>query len=204
MIRIAAIFLITFGTFVSYAANVEWNSVVSWYSADLFKIGNHIGGGMADLSIGLSVTSESSGSYTLRCMVVDALFVGNWVSATTGDLVDASTVRKIDSYFVHAYIDDRQYSSADLNVEAESDFYLSFVTAEDMDLVPDDQMTCYYGWVGFNIDKNGVISVIGSAWDLDGGPMIVGGGAAGPTPEPSGGVLVVFGAALLALRRRRR
>ena len=43
-----------------------------------------------------------------------------------------------------------------------------------------------------------------SAIDLDGGPMIVGGGAwEDSTPEPTSGLLLFFGAALLTLRRRR-
>ena len=57
-----------------------------------------------------------------------------------------------------------------------------------------------YGWVEFGYDdSNGLIAVSG-ALDLDGGPMIVGGGS---IPEPSSGLLLLLGAAGLALRRRR-
>ena len=54
-----------------------------------------------------------------------------------------------------------------------------------------------YGWV----ELSGT-DVRASAWDLDGGPMIVGGGSA-LTPEPSSALLLLVGGALLALKRRR-
>ena len=42
-------------------------------------------------------------------------------------------------------------------------------------------------------------------YDLDGGPMVVGGGAwTDGIPEPSGGVLFLVGAAMLGLRRVKR
>ncbi len=53
-----------------------------------------------------------------------------------------------------------------------------------------------YGWV----ELSGT-DVVASAWDADGGPMIVGGGSA-LTPEPSSALLLLVGGALLALRRR--
>ena len=62
-----------------------------------------------------------------------------------------------------------------------------------------------YGWVALSEDAYGNPVAISSAIDLDGGPMIVGGGAwEGVTPEPASGLLLFFGAALLALRRRRK
>ena len=49
----------------------------------------------------------------------------------------------------------------------------------------------------------GKVTLLGSAIDLDGGPMVVGGGAwEGGIPEPSGGMLVLLGAAMLGLRRK--
>ena len=65
-----------------------------------------------------------------------------------------------------------------------------------------------YGWaqIGMLGDENsGHLYMKHSAIDLDGGPMIVGGGAwDGATPEPVSGLLLLLGGALLALRRRRR
>ena len=64
-----------------------------------------------------------------------------------------------------------------------------------------------FGWVGLSLTGYaGEAFLYGwqSAIDLDGGPMIVGGGAwEGDTPEPASGLLLIVGASLLVLRRRR-
>ena len=57
-----------------------------------------------------------------------------------------------------------------------------------------------YGWVEISADEDGTLKLVGSAIDIDGGPMIVGSGSA--TPEPSSALLLLVGGALLALRRR--
>ena len=58
-----------------------------------------------------------------------------------------------------------------------------------------------YGWIAMSYNGDSLV-LTGSAWDADGGPMIVGGGSA-LIPEPSAAVLLFVGGALLALRRRR-
>ena len=64
-----------------------------------------------------------------------------------------------------------------------------------------------YGWMELQVlgrDGNGYLLGWHSALDLDGGPMVVGGGAwDGSTPEPASGLLLLVGCALLALKRRR-
>lgn len=65
----------------------------------------------------------------------------------------------------------------------------------------EDPSIVAYGWVGLQATGDGNLFVVASAIDLDGGPMIVGGGSA--TPEPSCGLLLLLGAGLLALRRVR-
>ena len=59
-----------------------------------------------------------------------------------------------------------------------------------------------YGWIAISYNGES-LALIGSAFDTDGGPMIVGGGSA-LTPEPSSGLLLLVGGGLLALRRRRQ
>ena len=55
-----------------------------------------------------------------------------------------------------------------------------------------------YGWVEFGFDDSNGLIVVNGALDLDGGPMMVGGGA---IPEPSSGLLVLLGLVALSLRR---
>ena len=57
-----------------------------------------------------------------------------------------------------------------------------------------------YGWVAMSYNGDS-LALIGSAFDADGGPMIVGGGSA-LTPEPSSALLLLVGGALLALKRQ--
>lgn len=57
------------------------------------------------------------------------------------------------------------------------------------------------GWVELAYDVDEGLRIEHSAIDLDGGAMIVGGGA---IPEPTGGWLVAVGFALIGLRRRYR
>ena len=53
-----------------------------------------------------------------------------------------------------------------------------------------------YGWLQLGIDQTGVLYLGPNAYDLDGGPMVVGGGAwEGGIPEPSGGILFLLGVA---------
>ena len=57
-----------------------------------------------------------------------------------------------------------------------------------------------YGWVAMSYNGDS-LALTGSAFDADGGPMIVGGGSA-LTPEPSSALLLLVGGALLALKRQ--
>ena len=69
-------------------------------------------------------------------------------------------------------------------------------------IVSDEYSSYVYGWVEIGWGEYGNDPVVlSSAWDADGGPMIVGGGSA-LTPEPSAALLLLVGGALLALRRR--
>ena len=57
----------------------------------------------------------------------------------------------------------------------------------------------FYGWVELQVGQDGVVRLASSALDLDGGPMIVGGGSA--TPEPSSAMLFVLGVGFLLMKR---
>ena len=59
----------------------------------------------------------------------------------------------------------------------------------------------YFGWVELNVNR-GEVSLLGSYVDLDHNPVIAG-QYESVIPEPSSGLLLLVGGALLALRRRK-
>ena len=148
--------------------------------------------------------SEGGGAYAME-------FIGNWSAASAGDIVSESTTRHKDSYFYHSTLDDSppdscygtDYTPYSIFVEPDSSFYLMFAhesPASAFGLGPSEYV---YGWIEVGVDSAGNLTLLDSAADLDGGPMIVGGGAyTGATPEPTAGVLLLLGAAALGLRRR--
>ncbi len=139
-------------------------------------------------------------------------FSGNWVVAAQGDVVDATTTRNLASYFHHAYIDEPSINSNtarsdyDIIERSNTQFYLMFAVEDIAYRVgsifgESKEREVFYGWVELEVDSAGNLSLLASAIDLAGGPMIVGGGSA--IPEPASGLLLLVGGALLALRRRR-
>ncbi len=129
----------------------------------------------------------------------------NWIVAQKNSLVDASTTRLLqdEDYLLHYMLDDDRYLGAkDLIVEANVGLYLAFVCSDVIGYSDPSEVPVVYGWVELVVDDNGNVIASSSAADLDGGPMVVGGGAwEGGIPEPSGGMLLLIGAAVLGLRR---
>lgn len=154
-------------------------------------------------SLSLGIVSQRIGTemYSVAFESVNLLFVGTWMEAALNDIAGVSTIRNDASVLAYTVREDGDFwveGGAPISVKSNSDFYLMFAcNGLDEHLEVSDTV---YGWVGYHIDQRGQITVLSSAWDLDGGPMIVGGGSA--TPEPSGGLLLVLGAAALALRRK--
>ena len=132
----------------------------------------------------------------------------NWLGASYGDIADESTTRHKDSYFLHLFVDEtyaemsvggRAYTPYNIFVEPDSSFYMMFAVQGGSLENP----RYAYGWIEVGVDAEGNLTLLDSAADLDGGPMIVGGGAyTGATPEPSAGLLLLVGVAALGLRRR--
>lgn len=122
-----------------------------------------------------------------------------WVRQMSyGEVVGAESMRGEGlTYFYHA---EKGHSGIDSDYAVAPNSYLAICVEAG---VPRDPFYAY-GWVELGWDENGYPPgpvVLASAWDADGGPMIVGGGSA-LIPEPSSALLLLVGGALLALRRR--
>lgn len=160
------------------------------------EINLHVSDAGLNVSISGSITLEGS--------------IATWMLACAGDILDAS-------YFtdgpIFAYRDLEGRGGTMTAVSKDSAFYLGVKVEELTSDWPEDwdgnwsDTRLYtgkydYAWVMLDVDADGRLSLRSSALDLDGGPMIVGGGSA--IPEPSGGLLFLLGGAALALRRRKR
>ena len=174
---------------------VEWQSV-NW--ADKMAC-------WIDVSGEYSVANEMSTTLTATASTVE--FIGNWIQAAYGDRVDKETTRRLGRYFMHGdYDDDSGAENYVIAMDRDTTTYLAFcgeVLSGDNMYSLERTGVYLYGWVSLGVDENGIPVLTGSAIDLDGGPMIVGGGAwTGGIPEPSGGMLFLLGMAMLGLRRR--
>ena len=116
-----------------------------------------------------------------------------WLLMNPGDIVSHETIRGAGRYLFNTATVPTGASDYGFSMEPGDLFCLAFESIEAMD-------KSIFGWVSLSY-QHGVLSVVDSAFDADGGPMIVGGGSA--TPEPSSGLLLLVGGALLALRRRK-
>lgn len=151
-----------------------------------------------DLQVLCVLMSDSSGSWTLRAE--DYGFGrGILYQSNSGELVGQGSCLTVESVFV-----DKDIKGVDrtewvgIHGESAHDSYLSIVLRPSN---PHDSNIEVYGWLQLGV-RDGEIQLLHSALDLDGGPMIVGGGSA-LTPEPSSTLLLLLGLCVLGLRRRR-
>ena len=193
------------------AANVLWDYVeMSRYPNGLWGEGPgfnliyyHLGADIPSHNtfwIDLYVTCSQSGvTSTLTADPHGAalMFDGNWVPASPGDVAMESTTRHLPAYFMHCWADGEvpTHSATPLTVTgSENDVYLMFATGS-----PEDVPTYYYGWVQLRVTPDDV-SLVHSAINLDGDPIVVG---VWDVPEPSSLFLLAAGGMLLSLKRRR-
>ena len=130
---------------------------------------------------------------TPTASTVNASVTELWLLMGSGDIVSHETMRAADQYLFNTATSSFAESDYGVSMENGDLVYLVFESIESQD-------RSIYGWVSVSYHY-GELSVVDSAFDADGGPMIVGGGAF--IPEPSSGLLLLIGGALLAIRRKR-
>lgn len=195
-------------------SNVVWNFVGSGdYSqtGSLFYMGRDLTGyldntsGSAFRSLQVSLYAETLLDSTVvrisdvSCNTITSI---TWTRSEIGDLISpAGFGDGQQSLFSTEYTG----GSGNMSAAKGSSFFLSFQVNElvqdyDPEIGYGDYRRgdSYYGWVEFTATNDGRLTVGESAIDLDGGAMIVGGGA---IPEPTSGLLLLFGVAALALKR---
>ena len=174
-------------SYFAYGSGLVCKDMTGW---DLFEA-----------TIGVIQGTHVGGNYSLT-FYNDLNYVQqNWLLAEKGDVIRYDTTRNLGEggYLVAYGIDnDNHVGPTEIVVQPDTAMYLAFVCQEAA------STTGYiYGWVELEIDSNGNLNVVDSAYDLDGGPMVVGGGAwTGGIPEPSGGMLFLLGVVALGLRRK--
>ena len=119
-----------------------------------------------------------------------------WAVALYGEIVNEDTFNALNPNHIEDYLGNDRYTGG-TPVDNPDDFYMAFkvseVLIENNDYVAGQT---WYGWVHVSVDENLEMTLLGDGINLYGGAVVV-----GETPEPSSGLLLLVGGALLALRR---
>ena len=121
-----------------------------------------------------------------------------WALVLYGDIVSESTFASLQPIELFDY--DGHADSGGTLIETPEDFYMAFKVSEVLKgSTGYTEGMSWYGWVHVSVDDNLQMTLLGADINLYGGEIIVG----ASTPEPSGGMLLLWGVAVLGLRRRR-
>ena len=117
-----------------------------------------------------------------------------WAIAGYGDLVSSASISALTTVDV---LDWYFYDFGDGTlVQGPGDFYLVFMTVGDHALDGVSRI----GWYHVSVGEYSQMTLLDSGIGINGESILVG---IGPIPEPTSGMLLLLGAAALALRRRK-
>ena len=201
---------------LTFAAGVLFSSVLSgaqvlWSCVNMVQYGSGVGLEQDfDLKWGSASTTyciflpcsfsqeQENGNWNVALSSGVMECIGTFYAASAGDVVNKTAADMANPVF---FFNDQKFEThkdwAALSGTSPDVAYIAF------ELLDKNASNPVYGWMELTIYANATIELTDSAIDLDGGPMVVGGGAwEGGIPEPSGGILFLLGAAALGLRRR--
>ena len=196
-LRMFVVSVLLVGSGAALGSNVEWNRLHSNYLQDVgdgnvfLIIGSSLLSSSFDVSILVSASPDGwqptqGYPYSVTTLALRAMALGETVSYETM-LSDGL------EYFCKAEWGGPTLSDYSVAL-TDDDVYMGMaVEAYDSNSNP----YVVYGWMKFDPLYDGDINC---AWDIDGGAMVVGGGA---IPEPSSGVLMAIGLAMLGVRRKK-
>ena len=116
-----------------------------------------------------------------------------WALAIYGDIVSETTFASLNQIELAR----DGFNVGGTLVETPEDFYMAFKVSEVLLGSTDyEEGMSWYGWVHVSIDENLEMTLLGADINLYGGAVMV-----GAIPEPSGGMLLLIGVAVLGLRR---
>ena len=189
MKRIITMSLALLGASLS-AATVEWNVFAVRQDQDLGACSIYYYGGDKTPEIGFRVQGDSlvADSAMINCGCSVAL----WALGIFDDVITEEYVRNCQMVGDVYFSDLGEITLSDMLFVEGEEYYL-VLAGKGCDVY-------YTSWVNFAVE-DGAISIIGSA--VSDGSLYVGGGAV-TIPEPSGGLLLILGVAMLALKRKTR
>lgn len=198
--------LVVVALLVAYSvsgANVRWNTAVlsDWGNGEYDL--NCVITTMQNVDVSFRVL-QTGNEFSIESLGSNLAFSGNIKQMNAGDVVSELSIRNQHSYFYHIFVDefnrDQNYVKQDVVTDGHP-FYLAFVSTS-VDYISLTYPNPVYGWVQLQVSPDGTVSLLKSAFDLDGGAIIVDGGAA--IPEPSSVVLMILGIALVGILRSHR